>query len=50
MAKQAHRQVSRYHGPAARVTMTRAHARGGEDPDGGLRLHPSLGQGSGPLC
>jgi hypothetical protein len=32
-----------------RVTMTRAYARGGEDPNGGLRLHASSGQGNGPL-
>jgi hypothetical protein len=28
--------------------MTRARARGGEDPDDGFRLQLSSGQGSGP--
>jgi hypothetical protein len=49
MVKQGRRQAGRYRGPAAHVTTTRARTRGREDPDGGLRLHPSSGQGSGPL-
>jgi hypothetical protein len=46
MMKQAHHQASRYCSPATHVTMTRAYTQGGEDPDGGLCLHPSSGQGS----
>jgi hypothetical protein len=45
--KQAHRQVSHYRGPATCAATTRARDRGGEDPDCGLRLYSSLGQGSG---
>jgi hypothetical protein len=43
MAKQACRQASRYHGPAACADTTQAHARRGEDPDDGLHLHSSSG-------
>jgi hypothetical protein len=47
MAKQDRRQASHYCGLAARATAARARAQGGEDPDGGLCLHSSSGQGSG---
>jgi hypothetical protein len=47
MMKQAHRQASHYRGLAASTTAAQAHARGGEDADGGLHLHSSSGQGSG---
>jgi hypothetical protein len=48
--KPAHRQLSYYHGSTARATVVRAHTRGGEDVDGGLRLHSSSGQGGGSPC
>jgi hypothetical protein len=45
MAEQAHQQASNYCGPATPVDVARVRARGGEDPNGGLRLHPSSSQG-----
>jgi hypothetical protein len=50
MTQQAHWSASRYCSPTACATPARACARGGEDPDGGLRLHSSLGQGGGSPC
>jgi hypothetical protein len=46
--KQARWQVGCYRGSPRCVTSTRAYARGGDDLDVGLRLHPGLGQGVGP--
>jgi hypothetical protein len=47
IVKQARRQASRYRGPARHAIEARAHARGGEDFDGGLCLHSSSSHGSG---
>jgi hypothetical protein len=49
MAKQACQKESNHRGPAARATVTRAHIRGREDPNGGPHHHSSSGQGSGTL-
>jgi hypothetical protein len=50
MVKQAHRQASRYRGSTTHTAIVRAYTRGGEDLDGGVRLHSSLGQGGGSPC
>jgi hypothetical protein len=49
MAKQARRQASNHRGPSAQDAIARARTRGGEDPNGGPRRHPSSGQGGGSL-
>jgi hypothetical protein len=46
MREQAHRQASNCRGPAAQVTAARAALR--DNPNGGLYLHPSSGQGVAP--
>jgi hypothetical protein len=48
MAELAHRPEGNYCSPTARVIAARARPQGGEDHNGGLHLHPSSGQGSGP--
>jgi hypothetical protein len=45
--EKAHRRGGRYRASGTRAVAAQAHARGGEDLDGGLRLHSSLSQGGG---